>query len=220
MPALVAPFQTIFAMKMQLPVFSHSRFGLSMFLAAISLLACAAPAASAAKPKRKPKAEAEGSASGATATTAASAGGSAVVRPAPDVPWLDAGRARQPLKKLRGQPVVVLIAPSADNSDFRKQARLLEKRYLDLSARKIVFIAAFGGANPTRVESSIPFVLAVDGPGTAAAFGAAGKFGCVVIGPDGNVDLQSDKIEAAQRILDVVNNSQQPQAAERKGQGS
>lgn len=210
-------------MKMQLPVFSRLRFDFSMVLAAISLLAFAfaAPqAASAARLKKKPKAEAEsGSASGATATTAAT-GGSAVVRPAPEVAWLDAGRARQPLKKLRGQPVVVLLAPSADNGDFRKQARLLEKRYLDLSARKIVFIAAFGGANPARVESSIPFVLAADGPGTAAAFGAAGKFGCVVIGPDGNVDLQSDKVEAAQRILDVVNNSHQPQAAERKGQGS
>ncbi len=220
MPASAPPFQTIFAMKIQLPVLSHSRCGFSIFLAAIALLAFAAPVASAAKPKHKSKAEAEsGSATGATAAPAAT-GGSAVVRPAPDVPWLDAGRARQPLKKLRGQPVVVIIAPSADNSDFRKQARLLEKRYLDMSARKIVFIAAFGGANPTRVESSIPFVLAVDGPGTAAAFGAAGKFGCVVIGPDGNVDLQSDKVEAAQRILDVVNNSQQPQAAERKGQGS
>ncbi len=97
---------------------------------------------------------------------------------------------------------------------------MIEKRYLDMSARKIVFIAAFAGGNPPRVESSVPFAMAADGSAAAAALGAGGKFQCVIIGPDGNIDLQSDRVEPAQRILDVVNNSQQPQAAERKGQGS
>ena len=194
---------------------------LARLLVAGSLVMLLSAPGAFAKPKRKPKAEAveSGSGTGAAATAAASQGGAAV-RPAPEVGWLGAGGTRQPLKKLRGQPVVVLIAPGADNGDFRKQARLIEKRYLDMSARKIVFIAAFAGGTPTRVESSIPFALAADGPGTAAAFDAVGKFVCVVIGPDGNVDLRSDRVEPAQRILDVVNNSQQPQAAERKGQGS
>ncbi|MBV9656999.1 MAG: hypothetical protein JO295_02705 [Verrucomicrobia bacterium] len=146
----------------------------------------------------------------------------AVVRPAPDIAWLGAGGARQSIKKFRGQPVVVLVAPGPDNGEFQKQARLIEKRYLDISARKIVFIAAFSGtAEHPQPASSIPFALAADGAGAAATFGVAnGKFACIVIGPDGNVDLQSERVEPAQRILDVVNNSHAPQAAERKGQGS
>ena len=201
--------------KLRPTAFSPRGF-LTLLTVASAVLTLLAPGANA-KTKREPKAE--GTAANAEATKAAPTG-SSVPRPAPDIAWVGAGGARQSLKKFRGQPVVVLIAPGADNADFRKEARLIEKRYLDMSARKIVFIAAFAGGTPARLESSIPFALAADGPGAAAAFGANGKFACVIIGPDGNVDLQSEKVEPAQRILDVVNNSQQPQATARKGQGS
>lgn len=140
-------------------------------------------------------------------------------RPAPDFVWRGAGNVGYPLKKLRGQPVVILVAPTADSGDFRKQASRLERTYLQMSAHKVVFVAALTQPDRSpRPQSSVPFVLADNGPALAAAYGVPGaKFACIVVGPDGNIDLLSEHVEAAQRILDVMNNSFQPQAAARKG---
>ena len=156
-----------------------------------------------------------------TAPPPAKAGsGANVPRLAPEFVWRGAGNVGYPLKRLRGQPVVVLVAPTADSRDFRQQAGRIEKIYLDMAARKVVFIAALTqvGERFQRPQSSVPFVLAADGPAVANAYGLGGaRFGLVVIGTDGNVDYTGAKVVGARQILDVVNNSFQPQNTGRKG---
>ena len=57
------------------------------------------------------------------------------------------------------------------------------------------------------VKSDIPFVIANDGAGVAAKFGVTGKFAIAIIGPDGNIDYQTDKILPGGRVRDVIQNS-------------
>ena len=139
-------------------------------------------------------------------------------RTAADFTWIGAGGKVSPGKNFRGQPVVILIAPSPDDGDLRKEAGRIADRYLDFAAKKTVFVAAFTGSGPARVESNVPFVPAQNGAAVAAAYGVQGKgLAVVVLGPDGNVDLVSPQVEGAQRILDVINNTFQAQATERAG---
>lgn len=144
---------------------------------------------------------------------------STVVRIAPDFSWEGAGGKAYPLKKLRGQPVVLLIAASPEAGDLRKQAKRIQDLYLQFSAKKTVFIAAFT-AQTGRVPANVPFVIAQNGAGVEAAYGVSGSgLAVVVIGPDGNVDLKGVGVMGAQRILDIINNNYQGQAAQRAGQG-
>lgn len=144
----------------------------------------------------------------------------AVVRPAPDFAWVGSGGKTAGLKALRGQPLVLIIARSPDQHEFRKQVDRIDHLYLDLSARKTVFLAAFSG-QPGRVPSNVPYALAANGAAVAASYGVpANGFAVVVISSDGNMDLFSTQVEAAQRLLDIINNSYQPQAASRSGLGS
>lgn len=144
--------------------------------------------------------------------------GAAVVRLAPDFSWEGTGGRPHPLKQLRGQPVVLLIAPSPESKAFRKEVAQVEKGFLELSARKAIFITVFSG-QPGAVPSNVPFVNAANGPAVAALYGAKeSPLTVVVIGPDGNIDLQSDKVEPFQRILDVINNTFTAQSAAREGQ--
>ena len=143
-----------------------------------------------------------------------------VVHPAPDFAWIGAGNKTFPSKNFRGQPVVILVAPSPDARALRKQAARIEDLYLGFSAKKTVFVAAFT-AQTGRVESNVPYAVAANGASVAAAYGARpGEFSVIVISPDGNVDMVSEKVEGAQRILDVINNTFQTQAAARTGIGS
>lgn len=144
---------------------------------------------------------------------------SAVVHPAADFLWLGAGNRPYPLKKLRGQPVVLLIASSPNAGDLRTQAKRIQDLYLQFSAKKAVFITAFT-EQTGRVLSNVPFVLAQSGSGVQAAYGIAGRgLAVVVIGPDGNVDLTAVGTIGAQRILDIINNNYVGQAVQRAGQG-
>jgi hypothetical protein len=143
-----------------------------------------------------------------------------VVRPAPDFVLIGAGGKTFALKTLRGQPVVLLIAPTPDQKDFRKQVEHIDKLYLDLSERKTVFLAAFT-TQPGRVASNVPYAIAQNGGAVGKAYGVPpGGFGVAVISPNGNVDLFSTQEQAAQRLLDIINNSYQVQAAARTGLGS
>ena len=143
-----------------------------------------------------------------------------VVHPAPDFAWIGAGNKAFPAKIFRGQPVVILVAPSPDAKALRKETARIEALYLDFSSKKTIFVAAFT-AQTGRVQSNVPYAVAANGPSVAAAYGAKpGEFSVIVIGPDGNVDMVSDKVEGAQRILDVINNTFQTQAAARTGIGS
>ncbi len=143
-----------------------------------------------------------------------------VVRPAPEVAWVGAGGRTFPLKTFRGQPIVILVAPSPDAGPLRKEAGRIEDLYLQFAAKKVVFITAFTQATG-RVRSDVPFVVAANGAAVATAYGVPPNgLSIIVISADGNVDMVSNKAEGAQRILDVINNTFQVQAAARTDIGS
>ncbi len=156
------------------------------------------------------------------ATAAPKKGASApvnVVHPAPDFAWIGAGGKAYPAKNFRGQPVVILVAPSPEAGALRKQAARIEDLYLDFSAKKTIFVAAFT-AQTGRVASNVPYAVAANGASVAAAYGVnPSEFSVIVLSPDGNVDMVINKVEGAQRLLDIINNSFQPQAAARTGIG-
>ena len=136
-----------------------------------------------------------------------------VVRPAPDF-GLAGGKS---LKSFRGQPVVLLVAPSPRSLRFRQEKAELEKNYQGFASRGTVFVAAFTSPEEGREEirSSIPFVVARDGVRAAQGCGIVDRFGVVVIGRDGNMDLITPKFVRAYRIRDMIINNYQQQASER-----
>ena len=144
----------------------------------------------------------------------------AVVHPAPDFAWIGAGGKTYAAKTLRGQPMVILVAPSPDSKALRQEAGRIQELYLQFSARKTIFFAAFTGQTG-RVESNVPYAIAQNGSTVASAYGVnPADFSVIVIGPDGNVDMVSSKVEGAQRLIDIINNNGQTQAAGRTGLGS
>ncbi|MEO8353461.1 MAG: hypothetical protein ABI680_17160 [Chthoniobacteraceae bacterium] len=139
----------------------------------------------------------------------------AVVRLAPDFSWPGAGNKNRSLRSLRGQSVVLLIADSPKNGKFRKQLKWLDEIYTSFAAKGVVFIAAFQqGEGPVR--SDIPFVVATNGAAVANAYGVKDGFSLVVIGRDGNVDYQTDRVRTGERVRDVIQNSFAVQAPARK----
>jgi hypothetical protein len=134
----------------------------------------------------------------------------AVVRPAPNVQWVDYTGQSKGLGAFKGQPVVILIAPSPRDWKFRAQVGQLQKMYERYAAARVVFVAAFT-REPGRIRSNIPFVLAADGPRVAFDYQTGEKFGIAIVGRDGNLDYVTNKVLPAQRIFDVINNSFVPQ---------
>jgi len=139
---------------------------------------------------------------------------SPVVRPAPDFTFPGVG-AKKSLRSLRGQPVVVVIARSPETKDFRKQAKRLAPIYQEFASRGTVFVAVFSEKDG-EVQSNIPFVVANNGPAVAAAYGLTGDFHVAIVGPDGNLDLATEKILPAFRIREVIQNSFTVQQSARK----
>jgi hypothetical protein len=134
----------------------------------------------------------------------------AVVRPAPNISWVDYTGKLKGLGAFKGQPVVVLIAPSPRDLAFRAQVGQLQKMYERYAAAKVVFVAAFT-QEPGRIKSNIPFAIAGDGPRVAFDYQTGDKFGIAIVGRDGNLDYVTGKVLPAQRIFDVINNSFVPQ---------
>jgi hypothetical protein len=129
-----------------------------------------------------------------------------VVRQAPNINWIDASGRQRALSALRGQPVIVLIAPSPRNRAFRSQLGQLRKMFERYAAHKTVFIAAFtqeGGV----IRSNIPFMVAADGPRVGFEYESSERFGIAFIGRDGNLDYVTNKVIPAQRVYDLINNS-------------
>ena len=140
----------------------------------------------------------------------------AVVRLAPEFSFPGPGKT-QSLKGLRGQAVVLLIAKTPKSRAFKKQLKYLKEIYEQFASKQVVFIAALGdGAGP--VASDIPFVVASNGPAVASAYGATDDFHLVIIGKDGNVDYQTNKVCPPERVRDVIQNSFVVQQGSRKGQ--
>ena len=143
-------------------------------------------------------------------------GHTAVVRLAPEFGFPGPGK-MQSLKSLRGQAVVLLIAKTPKNRAFKKQVKYLKEIYEQFASKQVVFIAALGdGTGP--VESDIPFVVASNGAAVATAYGATDDFNIVIIGKDGNVDYQTNKVCPPERVRDVIQNSFVVQDGSRKGQ--
>lgn len=140
-----------------------------------------------------------------------------VARWAPDFAWLRSGGKRATLKSLRGQPVVLVVAPTPRHGKFRKQARELQKTYQLLGNDKAVMVVAFT-QEPGVIRSNIPFVLASDPAAVVASYGVAGEFAVFVIGRDGNLDEISDRVVPGQRVLDIINNSYVPQRDNRRAE--
>ena len=129
-----------------------------------------------------------------------------VVREAPSFTWTDSTGSAKPLKSLRGQPVVLVIAKSPREWAFRSQVGQLQKIYARLAAEKLLCVAAFSGEQEV-IRSNIPFLTVPDGLGTATTYEVPGGFAIAVIGADGNLDCFSTRVLPAQRIFDIIQNS-------------
>lgn len=137
-----------------------------------------------------------------------------VVRPAPNFAWAPG----KTLAAWKGQPVVLVIAPSPASKDFRAQAKRIEQSFPQLSARRVLFVAAFteSGAETEKITSNVPFIVVPNGRQVAAAYGFEGRISVNVIGRDGNLDLASARVVPAWRIMDMVINNAEQQNSERK----
>jgi hypothetical protein len=132
---------------------------------------------------------------------------SMVVRPAPNVQWLDANGKAQGLATFRGQPVVLLIAKSPLDRAFRSQVGQLQEIYQRFADQRLVCLAAFT-EEPGLIKSNIPFAVAADGPRVAYDYQTSGwKFAVAFVGRDGNLDYVTDGVVPAQRVLDILGNS-------------
>ena len=127
------------------------------------------------------------------------------VRSAPTFTFTSADGVKTPAS-LRGQPIVLIIARSAKTKALRVQLKNLNSVYHDLSSRGTIFVAAITEGD-AAVASNIPFAIASNGPGVAAAYGMRGDFLIAVIGRDGNVDVQTDKVLPGKRVLEVLKNN-------------
>jgi len=129
-----------------------------------------------------------------------------VVRPAPEILWTNSAGTAEKLSKFRGQPVVVLIAPSPRAWAFRSQVGQLQQVYERLGAMQAVCVAAFT-EEPGRIRSNIPFAVAPDGPRVAYDYNVQRGFAIGIIGRDGNLDYVNDRVTSGQRVIDIIQNS-------------
>lgn len=138
-----------------------------------------------------------------------------VVRPAPAFSWTDASGKLQSLGAFKGQPVVLIIAPSPRSWIFRSQVGQLQRMYERFAANKVIFVAAFT-QEPGLIRSNIPFVVAADPPRIAQDYEAGNRFAIAFIGRDGNLDYVTNRVVPAQRIYDILGASFAVQEAIRR----
>lgn len=129
-----------------------------------------------------------------------------VVRPAPNFQWQDASGRDRSATQFRGQPLLLLIAPSPRDWRFRSQLRELRRVRERLGATGAVVIAAFTEL-PGRIPSDIPIALAANGPAVGIAYESPDRFAIAFIGLDGNLDFVTNSVQSGQRVLDVIGNS-------------
>lgn len=137
----------------------------------------------------------------------------AVVRRAPDFTFVGAGK--KSLRSLNGQPVVLLIADSSKNKKLKKQLKRMRAIYQEFASRGVV-IAAAVQQDDGEIPSDIPVVIVNNGPGVAAAYGLTDGFKLTVIGKDGNLDLETDRVVAGTRVREVIQNSFEVQKTMRR----
>ena len=144
----------------------------------------------------------------------------AVVRSAPEIAWRDLSGAHRTTAAFLGRPVVVLIAPDANDKSFRRQVRRLRPSFNRLTASNAALLVAFSRSDDIRIPSDIPFIVAANGAKVDADFAANGQYRIAIIGRDGNLDYITSKVIPGQRVVDVIINSYASQAAERAKQVS
>lgn len=149
-----------------------------------------------------------------TALVAAASAPAAVVRPAPDVA-LAPGSKPASLRGIKGQQIVLVFGKSPSDRRFRSQVKSLEPLYRIYAAREVLFVAVFADPNRGTLKSSIPFLVASNGPAAAAAYGLP-KSGLAVVSSEGNLDFVSSRFTDGRRVREVLVNSQPIQAAHRK----
>jgi peroxiredoxin len=152
-----------------------------------------------------------------TASAAPEPVSSTVVHLAPDFSISGAGGKPRTLRSLHGQSVVLLIAKSARTGAFKKQVKYLQELFEQFASKETVFAVALRQGD-APIRSNIPIVIVDNGPAVADAYGVKKDFGIAIIGRDGNIDYQTDKVVAPERVRDVVQNSFPVQASLRKKQ--
>lgn len=140
----------------------------------------------------------------------------AVVQLAPDFSFLGAGNKARSLRSLRGQSVVLVIADSSKSKALKKQLKNIEEIYQQLASKGVVLIAAVA-TEEGPIPSNIPVAVATNGGAVAASYGVQKGFQIAIIGRDGNLDYQTDRVLAAERVRDVIQNSFDVQNSARKG---
>ena len=145
-----------------------------------------------------------------------SAGLADVVRPAPQFSFTTASGQTQTLEGLKGQPVILLLADSAKRGDFRTQLRELESAMDRLAIRKTLIVAALKKDDAAEIRSNIPVTVLPDGAQVCDAYGLKTKFAIALIGPDGNLDYQTERILNINRVLEVMQNTYEVQKASRR----
>lgn len=139
---------------------------------------------------------------------------SPVVRPAPDFSYSGIG-GNKSLRNLHGQPVILILTKSPKTKAFRKQLKAIAPLYQEFASRGTVIAAAFSESDG-EVESNMPVVVVNNGAASASRYGLTGDFAIAIIGPDGNLDLFTDKVLPAFRIREVIQNSYEVQNSARK----
>jgi len=176
----------------------------SIFAALFLSVACAASAAPKPMPGPKP-------------TPEPAPVSSAVVRLAPDFGIPGPGGKPVTLRSLRGQSVVLLIAKSARVGALKKQVRYLQEFFEPLASKETLFAVALREGD-APIRTNIPIAVVNNGPAVADAYGLKKDFCIAIIGRDGNIDYQTDKVVPPERVRDVVQNSFPVQASLRRKQ--
>jgi hypothetical protein len=130
-----------------------------------------------------------------------------VVREAPDftVGPLMSGNAS--LRSLRGRPVILLMAQSPSTNGFRSQVKELALGFDRLATRNVLIFAAFKEPGPDLVQTNMPVIVLPHGLDVCRAYNLKGNSGIALIGPDGNLDYQTEKFLTASRVRQVIGNS-------------
>ena len=130
-----------------------------------------------------------------------------VVRKAPDfaVGMLFNGNAS--LRSLHGRPVILLLAQSPSTSGFRSQVKELAMGFDRLATRNVLIFAAFKEPGPDLVQTNMPVIVLPNGAEVCRAYNLQSKSAIALIGPDGNLDYQTEKFLTSSRVRQIIGNS-------------
>ena len=111
--------------------------------------------------------------------------------------------------------MVLVISDSSKNGSLKKQLKYLQEIYQEFASKQVVVVVALPDSADT-IPSNVPVALANNGAGVASAYGVSKGFHIAIIGRDGNLDYQTDKVLPPERVRDVIQNSYEVQTSARK----